>query len=274
MSREFERTNTIIELMHTAGVSEINTYVDLGGDSGAITNELATRIKIPNAICADINICSEEHKNIRYLKIDEDKSIIDLPDATVDLFTALVSFHHLKNPNKIIEEINRLSHPETEHTKGTLLILREHDATAEDQPYLDFVHLIEIIKRYGEKSLEFISKFHVGYFSRLGLRQSLENAGWKYISSSDYPSGISNPQKLYSSIFTYIGNGKAWLTPQINTTEYTLNNGTLLKILDKVHNTNYFKVLKKNNIFGKSATSLLRIRELHTFIKEFKKLKI
>lgn len=264
MSKEFERTNTIIELMNLAGITEIKSAIDIGGDTGSIISELSTRLSLETAICADINITTE-CKNVTYLHIDESKNTLDVSDSSIDLVLALVSFHHLKNPDKLMSEINRISH------KGTLLIIREHDAEPADQPYLDFIHLLEIIKRYGIKSKDFISKFHVSYFSRLGLRSSLEQAGWNYINSIDYPIDIPNPQKLYSSVFQYTGIGKSWLTPLSNTTEYTLKNEKLLSILDNTNQSNYIKALKKNGIYGKVAISLLQIRNLGFFISQFLK---
>ncbi len=272
MSRESERVKTILELLNLADVVSVNTVVDIGGDSGVILNELVATLNIANPICVDIN-CSKEFENIKYLDVDEKENKLDIRSKSVDLILALVSFHHFKNIDKLVAEMNRISIPTINRYPGTVLIIREHDAQPEDQPYLDFVHLIEIIRRYGSKSMDFIKGFHAGYFTRLGLRQSLETAGWEFIGSVDYPADIPNPQHLYSSIFMYAGNGKPWLTPIISTTQYTLEKGNLLQVLDTVDTDIYFKVLKKNGFYRKEASQLLKTRTIPNFINLYIKLK-
>jgi SAM-dependent methyltransferase len=272
MSRESERTNTILELIQLVNIISIRTVVDIGGDSGAIINDLTSKLQITKAICVDIN-CKKEFENITYLDIDEKENKLDIKSKSIDLILTLVSFHHFKNADKLVAEMNRISIPLINRYPGTLLIIREHDAQPEDQPYLDFVHLIEIIKRYGSNSINFLQGFHAGYFTRLGLRQSLETAGWDYIGSSDYPADIANPQKLYSSIFMYAGNGKPWLTPLVSTTQYTLQKGNLLQILDYADLDPYYKVLKKNGFYRKEASLLLKTRTIGNFVDLFQKLK-
>ena len=89
----------------------------------------------------------------------------------------------------------------------------------------------------------------------------------------DYPENISNPQKLYSSIFEFKGDGNSWLTPTVIKTKYALEDGTLLNILDIEDNENYLKLLKKNNISAKDARILLKIRGIDFFIQQFLKYK-
>jgi len=45
------------------------------------------------------------YKNITYVQISEAENKLDLPDKSVDLFTAFVSFHHFKDPAKLMSEI-------------------------------------------------------------------------------------------------------------------------------------------------------------------------
>ena len=108
------------------------------------------------------------------------------------MITMFVSFHHFKEPDKVIKEIMRISRP------GTLLIIREHDASQEIQPYLDFVHLIETIKDYGKNSLKFLYTYHAGYFSSIGLQSSFENIGCQSLASVVYPKILSKQPKFNS----------------------------------------------------------------------------
>ena len=261
MSRTSERSTTVIDLLKFAETITLDTYVDIGCGDGSITNEISTDLKIAESYCVDILPNSEKYPKLSFQQISENDLKLDIIDHSIDLITAFVSLHHIKNIDKLMDEILRISH------HNTILIIREHDVKPEDQPYIDFVHLIEIIKRYDQDSENFIKTFHSGYFSRLGLKDSLEAIGYKYVASYDYPRSVPNPQKLYTSIFQFSGPQKSWLTPLVQSTEYKITNGRLLEVLRKVDLTNYYKVLKKNSIFGKKAHLLLQQSKISEFIK-------
>ena len=264
MSREIERTKNVLELTsEIPNFAPIN-YLDIGSADGSITNEIAKTFKIENAYAADILIIKEKLPNLNYLTIIEDAEELKIPDHSIDLITLFVSFHHFKNPESIVAEILRVS------KVGTVLIIREHDVTPLDQPYIDFVHLIEIAKESKRNYQKFIEAFHVGYFSKSDLEASLNNLGFKFLKGITYPE--PNPQRLYTSAFVFSGSDKLWLTPRIQTSQYRIDNGRLLEYLDLISESDllkYSKVLKKNGIFGYNLNKMMKIRKINLFMDTF-----
>jgi hypothetical protein len=180
--------------------------------------------------------------------------------------------HHFKNLRQMMSEINRVSIAGNleEHTQGTFLIIREHDVTDKyTQPYLDFIHLLELIK----KDLYDYDQFYANYYKRSDLRHSLESNGWVYVDSVDYPASQKNPQRLYSSIFMYTGSSGKWLTPINVGTEYRIDNDKLFQYIRNISNSeelnNYVKVLFKHKIYKGDALRLLRSRNNTEFTKNF-----
>jgi len=301
--RVIERTDTIVNLLNIAPEVIINSYLDLGCGSAEITSAVAEALKIEKSYCADIISNPKNYSNLIYLQIEEKENKIDIPDKTVDLITCLVSIHHFRNLEMVISEIDRISkpgeiilnedydkyeldkyesdydsrldnqfdsqsQPKSQNTTiipGTFLIIREHDAIPSMQPYLDFIHLIELIK----KDIFDFNNFYASYYQRTSLQNSLEIHGWKYITSVDYPKNIPNPQGLYTSLFMFTGVKIPFLVPMPQTTEYRLNNGKLLDYVSKLRRKDlYIKALKKIGIDMWLIHKLLNISDIDYFTDE------
>lgn len=254
------RVQNIVELLSNSPVTKINTYLDFGCGDGTITTSIAEQINSKNNYAADVLLSEQKYPNLKYLQIDEKDPKIEISEA-VDLITCLVSLHHLKNLNVIISEFDRISRI------GTYLIIREHDATPSLQPFLDFIHLIYLI----QKDLN-LQEFYSGYFSKSELQRNLESHGWKYLHCVELPEKMNNPQKIYTSIFQFIGIKNNWVNPIIQSTTYKIDNGKLLKYISaEKSKTEYIKFLKKQNIMEIDALMLLNLTNLETFSEQLKK---
>jgi ubiquinone/menaquinone biosynthesis C-methylase UbiE len=267
LNRANERVNTVIQLLSEFKNPEIHTYLDIGSGDGSIAVNLKDSLNIDTAYSSDIITPVKKYSDLIYLTIDPETNILNIPDNSINLITAFVSLHHIKNIKDMINEINRISIKDY-----TFLIIREHDCTLYTQPYLDFIHLLEYIKY---NKLDFTD--YVGnYYNRLNLKQSLENQGWKYIKSVDYPDNIPNPQRLYSSLFLFTGIKNAWVDPVVISTRYTLKDDTLFNYIKNIKNyneyNNYLKVLYKHKITKNIAISLLKSTNISEFVGNYNKI--
>ena len=259
-----DRVNTVLQLLDDSKEFNPKNYLDLGCGNGDITSGLSTELNISNSYCADITVPEYKYQNLNYLHIDPNNNYLDIPDSSIELITAFVSLHHIKNLKEMISELDRISIQD-----NTYLIIREHDCISYIQPYLDFIHLLELIKY---NNLDFEN--YVGnYYNRINLQRCLESHGWEYIKSIDYPSNISNPQRLYSSIFLFKGIKNEWTDPIIIKTKYTLQNDSLFTYINNINSNNelnnYIKVLYKHGINKKIAYELLKCRSNMEFVKKY-----
>jgi ubiquinone/menaquinone biosynthesis C-methylase UbiE len=263
-----QRVNIITELLKLASneysENELKSYLDLGCGDASITVGIAEELKIKTTYCADVDLPNEKkYKELNYLQINENDVKLEIKERSIDLVTCLVSMHHFKNFSNIMKELDRIS------KIGTYLIIREHDANNLLQPFLDFIHLIYLI----QKDMK-LDNFYSCYYKRIDLKKSLENHGWKYLNSIDYPTTFENPQKIYSSIFVFEGIKNAWVTPLQQTTEYRIDNGKLMRYISNLRDKkDYIKYLKKNDISEIDAILLLNILNLDVFSENLKKLK-
>ena len=259
--RSHKRVRIIKNLLRAANACQLDTYLDLGCGDASISDSVVDEIKISSGYCADIIKPEKENKNLKFIQIDEDKNVLMMPDKSIDLITCLVSIHHFKNLRKMIQEMNRISH------LNTYLIIREHNANPEDQIYLDFVHLIYLI----QKNVP-IQDFYSSYYNRKDLRETLEQSGWKYIASEDYPAQ-TNYQKIYSSIYKYVGGGKSEAKlPEKQTTKYTLQNNNLLEGIQKLTDKKlYWSYLRHRKIPDEIILYLMESISLEEFGTELGK---
>lgn len=162
-------------------------YLDFGGNDGVITTGLADLMNLDqsNIILADINESPPDGYETRYIKIDENSGLINLPDSSIDVISCLMVLHHVKNLEDTLTEFYRILKPE-----GRILV-REHDAT--DKKTIDYLRGIH--KQWGEEDL------FENYQSRNSLKKLFESKNFHPVGFSYYPKGIRNYQKIYHVIY-------------------------------------------------------------------------
>lgn len=146
--------------------------------------------------------------------------VIYLADNHVDLITSFVTFHHVNQVSKTVNELSRIIRP------GGYLILREHDCRNEHSlsaKYLNFVHAIMMIAGVGEfadtscnhnglnnntKTWPDKKSHIIEYTKSIQYRtcdewkQELGNVGFSLRATLYYGTNVSdNPQKLFYAVY-------------------------------------------------------------------------
>jgi SAM-dependent methyltransferase len=187
--RNNDRFKCIVNLINKLPVEKkINSYLDFGCGDGSITQYIGAKLKLPTTNIYGLDIQTRNCKNITYLH-----DIQLLNSASVDLITAFVSFHHIKNINLALEGISRVIKP------GGVFIIREHnfDGTKIMKEYLDLIHMFIYLRDYSHHKTSEIETLikEIHYCSSAFWTKLILSYGFKLKNVISY-SG-NNPQKLY-----------------------------------------------------------------------------
>lgn len=178
VGRCLSRVEDIVSILTSIRMPPIQTYVDIGCSEGGITQLLGHRLRIPEVIGVDIIDESKltEH-SFKYVKQTENATHLPLESNSVDLVSALMSFHHVKHVEEYISEIVRILKP------GGMLILQEHNIETEHQTVaLHILHAMYCAVWNIPEKLEcpdICENYYAKYFSDGELRILLQHAGLK-----------------------------------------------------------------------------------------------
>lgn len=86
--------------------------LDLGGGAGAVTERFASG-------CGEIVILETNAKKVSYGRqrrphirfVEGRAEAIPFPDESFDRVTSVVAFHHMENPDRVLDEIHRVLRP-------------------------------------------------------------------------------------------------------------------------------------------------------------------
>jgi len=171
---------------------KISRYLDYGCGDGSISEKLGARLGLSMAQVIGIDIFPSCPAQINYMT---DTSSI--PSESIDLITAMVSFHHIIPVEPVIKEVVRLLRP------GGYFVIREHDFDGRDpnSPMLSFIHLIHIfndIYRIGKCDIPGLVAGSC-YRTSASWASLIFNAGLVYGAAQKYPG--KNPQAIYHMSF-------------------------------------------------------------------------
>lgn len=181
------RADEIREIISQLGEPNIKTMLDFGGGEGTITGTLGRELGLDkdHIYNTDIKV-PREQGDITFLLANEDQTNIPLGDGTIDLVTCLMVLHHLRHPQKTIDEFHRVLVP------GGYLILREHDLQKENgrdiKQQLDMLHgFYEAVWGTPEQleNPEFPNGFYSDYREREYWTHMIENAGFVRVNNID-----------------------------------------------------------------------------------------
>ncbi|CAF0744140.1 unnamed protein product [Rotaria sp. Silwood1] len=195
----------------------INSYFDLGCGDGLITARIGNYFNINKEYIFGGDVFNSDNQHITYVSIDQNQSIINLNDQSVNLITCLVTLHHINNTDNILKELARIMQP------NGYLIIREHDCKLERSvltKYLHFIHAIMIIGRIGEFSNDYLVNKNekltwteqkkkiikytksIQYKTRQEWQNKLELVGFDLLAIFDYDlNKITNPQRLFYGLY-------------------------------------------------------------------------
>jgi len=169
--------------------ASVKTLVDVGCSGGDITYEFAVALKVDKTYGADIfpaeeyrapDCAAESEKTwpgskLHYVPIDTFKCTIALPDNTADLVTCIMSMHHYRDFDQMLQEITRILKP------GGYLFIREHDVPDSNKELAHF--LTEMHEKFEDHRPE----EPISFWSRRDLRLELTSKyNLKHVRDSDF----------------------------------------------------------------------------------------
>jgi ubiquinone/menaquinone biosynthesis C-methylase UbiE len=189
--RTTERVSHILKTLPPN--TKINVLVDIGAGNAEITDKIAKTLGVAFPYAMDVYPASEFVKpslnsTVKYIQIPSSENL-PFPANSVDMVTAFMSIHHIKNTTKLFSEICRVLKP------NGFFFFREHDVTNDERKiYLDQIH-----EKY-EKNPHEHSINPTYYWSRQNLFNFLTQHGFQKIGDSDY-NAQQNPQAIYHSMY-------------------------------------------------------------------------
>lgn len=206
MDRAEGRVKILTDLLDKWGVRDQpwDTFVDYGSGNGEITNAIMKTLKPRRMIGMDVRPTAPPGALFEYIQSNPaGLPRIPLPDDSVDLLTAWVVLHHVRNINATIKEFRRVI------PVNGFLFIREHDVPFDDpkriQEYSSkkwgIPGLIDFLEDKHKEFPDHEGETH--YLSRKRLGKILEKNGFCYIDKLDYPAP-TNVQNLYHELWQRI----------------------------------------------------------------------
>jgi ubiquinone/menaquinone biosynthesis C-methylase UbiE len=163
-------------------------FLDFGGGNGEITTVFSRKLGFPkeNVYLAESNekLVGEEFER-NFLHIDSTRNIIDLPDSSVGVVSALMVLHHVEFLPRLLREFFRVLAP------GGVLFVRDHDVTnLETEKYIRDLHQQWKDENCFEK-----------YYSKIKLTKIIGNLDFAFVGYNYYPRKTRNPQRIYHAMF-------------------------------------------------------------------------
>lgn len=165
------------------------TMLDVGCNRGGITRELGKLAGAKRIMGVDI--IDESDSGIEYIRLGDDAKLPQL-DSSVDLVTANMTLHHIRDVERMVSEIVRVLKP------GGILFIKEHDCwDAIDAMLIDVEHMI-----YGDIGSD---------PGQYGIFRYTNYSGWdtllqplKYVDADYYYPGIKNditPTRAFWAVY-------------------------------------------------------------------------
>ena len=198
LEKQNKKINNITNVINNYN-NKINTYLDIGCYNGSKTIKIGQNlnlsknniygIDVDNYAGMKIKPINNNFQFINYTK----QFFIPLNNNFIDLITLLQVLHHIKHPNRILNEIIRIS------KNGTLLYIIDHDCY---NKYIECLIRLEHLL-YGiliDKTDYKIYKenMYERYFSKKNLIKKFKKYGFKIIMNNNINYG---PTNYYNILF-------------------------------------------------------------------------
>jgi ubiquinone/menaquinone biosynthesis C-methylase UbiE/DNA-directed RNA polymerase subunit E'/Rpb7 len=183
------RANEINNLLQAINFTPAKLF-DFGAGNVSITYSLSNILNLSknDVYITDIKQPDNTY-GFNFIKSDPDNYKINMLDNSADLITCLMVLHHVKDPEKTIEELYRILSP------GGYLLIREHD-NEDTNDYLvealDMLHgFYEAVWNFPEKleNPDFPNKYYSNYKSNDEWSNMITRNGFTHI---NYPEIITN----------------------------------------------------------------------------------
>lgn len=177
---------TVVELLDDFMPKSV---LDIGAGQGIIAQSVGQYFQLPKPVVYGIDLQPIDNPNITVLQYDG-KSLVPLPDKSVDLILLMSVLHHIDPDNRrhVLSEVSRLL------SDDGRVVMREHDSdeTYEFRIYLQFVHYVfYVAHNETHDPLYLMTKPELcDIMSQFGFELSREG-----------PQEHRNPQRLYNCVF-------------------------------------------------------------------------
>jgi SAM-dependent methyltransferase len=160
----------------------VRTMLDYGCAEGGITAVVCNLLNVPLAGrfgCDVRNINKPSGFTFYQLPAEEDGEdapiLPQIADSSIDVITASMVFHHVKNISAVLKELHRIV-----SSRG-VLIIREHNCeSSEDAAFLDITHGLYSLS-WSAPQVEwpaFLSEYHASYRSKSGWDELITSHGF------------------------------------------------------------------------------------------------
>jgi ubiquinone/menaquinone biosynthesis C-methylase UbiE len=176
------------------------TFLDIGCGDGSITSAIASMYNISKKKAFGID--QREIKDITDLgftfhaSLDETSDLSFLKDNSIELVTAIMSLHHIKDIKGMMKEIKRVVKP------GGYVIIREHDVNSPDfKIILNIMHgLYALVWSNPMEDPDFLETYYASYKSEKEWRALFTSFGFQWLKNND-ESPDKNHCRYYYSVF-------------------------------------------------------------------------
>jgi ubiquinone/menaquinone biosynthesis C-methylase UbiE len=141
---------------------KINSLLDYGCSSGAITKQLGELLKINNKNLYGSDIKDYNIENFNFILLNNSNLMPQIPNKSIDLITCSMVLHHIENIDETILEFKRIL------SKNGIIIIREHDCQTENfAVFLDIIHgLYSLVWSDPMEDENFIETYFANYKKR------------------------------------------------------------------------------------------------------------
>lgn len=161
--RDHHHAEALYRIIHWLCVGtrkmDIKRVLDIGCGNGNITSEIKKIMHLDRIDCVEVEkTCSNPDVSYSYV----DPAVgwkLPYEDGTFDIVMMVMSLHHIKNADPMLDEITRVMKPDG------VLLLKEHDSwTAFDAMLIDIEHSIYLYADHGKIPEDYYTR-HFNYWA-------------------------------------------------------------------------------------------------------------
>jgi ubiquinone/menaquinone biosynthesis C-methylase UbiE len=173
---------------------KVNTLLDYGCSSGAITKQLGKLLNVKNLFGSDIK--NYETNEFNFILLKNNNLMPDIKNNSVNVITCSMVLHHIENINETLLEFKRII------LKDGIIIVREHDCKTNNfAVFLDIIHgLYSLVWSDPIEDINFIDTYFANYKTKKEWIELFKYFGFRKIYEFVKPNSIN----AYYSIFKLI----------------------------------------------------------------------
>lgn len=223
-NRRVQELSSLITPEILQPLQPLQSYLDVGCSEGKITADLGQYLNLPVDKVQGCDIISEQEirahtgvsNTFNYTQLDLNNPYkLPYPDQSQSVVSALMSLHHIQQPDLTLQEIKRVLVP------GGIFIVREHDLNIPElKLVLDLMHAFYILVWPEQKEAPTFSDHFAHYYSKNQLTNMIIQQGFKNYTNTE----PETEWRYYYQVFTKPYSGQNMLNDMANISQTALNN--------------------------------------------------